>query len=80
VHLFNFEVFTVLTRLTVGIGANIFWAEKLVLVIIQQFLPRNVKINKIQWYWSDESVKNYHFTRISGSDAARHEIFEHILS
>jgi hypothetical protein len=59
---------------------NIFWAEKLVLVTVHQLLPRNVKKNKILRDWSDESVKNDHFTiRISGSGAARPEIFEHIL-
>jgi hypothetical protein len=51
----------------------------LVLVIIHQLVPRNVKINKILRDWSYESVKNDHFTRISGSGAARPEIFEHIL-
>jgi hypothetical protein len=58
---------------------NIFRAEKLVLVIIHQLVPRNVKINKILRDWSDDSVKNDHFTRISGSGEARPEIFEHIL-
>jgi hypothetical protein len=56
-----------------------FGAKKLLLIIAQQILPRNVKINKILRNWSDESVKNDHFTRISGSGAARLEIFEHIL-
>jgi hypothetical protein len=58
---------------------NMFWAEKLLLIIIQQVLPRNVKINKIRRDWNDESVKNDHFTRISGSGVARPEIFGHIL-
>jgi hypothetical protein len=58
---------------------NIFWAEKLVLVLIHQLLPRNVEINKIQRDWRNESVKNDHFTRISGSGAAKPEIFDHIL-
>jgi hypothetical protein len=56
-----------------------FWAEKLLLIITQQILPRNVEINKIQLDWSEDSVKNDHFTGISGSGAARPEIFEHIL-
>jgi hypothetical protein len=58
---------------------NIFWAKKLVLVRFHQLLPRNVTINKILQDWSDESVKNDHFTRILGSGAARPEIFECIL-
>jgi hypothetical protein len=44
------------------------WSStKPVIVVTDNYpteLPRNVKINKILRDWSDESVKNDHFTRI----------------